>query len=134
MNADSSMPLSDHPPRRVLLAGAVWFGVYVAARFAVQESGLPDVARLAAAYIPLLAFFWFVWVVRRALGSVDELHRLIQLDALAMAFPTTMMVFMTTGLMELFHEGRLSLPLRDLWGILPVIYAICLAIAWRRYR
>jgi len=58
----------------------------------------------------------------------------LQLEALALAFSTTTVLLMTLGLMEISHGGRLDFPLRDLWGMLPAIYAICFAVAYQRYR
>ncbi len=135
MESQPIIPLATRPPRRVLVAGAVWIIVYLSARFLLEETRLADPLRLAAAFAPLFAFFWFVWVVQRALKGADELQRLIQLEALALAFPTTMVVMMTLGLMEIYHGGRLALPpLRDLWAMLPALYAICVAVAYWRYR
>jgi len=134
MNPEPTIPLTTNPSRRVLVAGATWFLVYLASRFALQEMRLVAPWAWAAAFAHLFAFFWFVSVVERALKSADELQRLIQLEALAMAFSTTMVLLMTLGLMEIFHGGRLQFPLRDLWAMLPAIYAICFAVAYQRYR
>ena len=119
---------------RVIAAGTAWLAVYVAARWAVALGDLADVARLAAAFMPLFAFYWFVAVVRRELRNADELQRQVQLEALALAFPTSMVVLMTLGLMEIFHGGRLDLPLKDAWVALPAIYGVCLAAVRYRYR
>ena len=135
MDSDSAAPAATHSPRIVLVAGAVWLVVYLGARYVLEKTSLPDAPRLAAAFAPLFAFYWFVWVVQRALKSADELQRLIQLEALALAFPTTMVVLMTLGLMEIFHGGALELPpITDLWAVLPVLYAICFSVAWWKYR
>ena len=72
--------------------------------------------------------------VERALRSADELQRLIHLEALALAFSTTMVLLMTLGLIEIFHGGRLDFPLPDLWAMMPAIYAICFAVARHRFR
>lgn len=134
MDSEPILSLKANPPRRVLVAGATWLLVYLAARFALQEMRPAHPWDLAAAFAPLFAFFWFVSVVQRAVKGADELQRLIQLEALALAFSTTMVVLMTLGLMEIFHGGSLELPLRDLWAMLPAIYAICFAVAYQRYR
>jgi nicotinamide riboside transporter PnuC len=135
MDSQTALPLATTAPRRVLLAGAIWLAVYFAARYALTEIRMGEVPRLAASFAPLFAFGWFVWVAQQAVKRADELQRLIQLQALAMAFSTAMIVLMTLGLLEIFHEGRLTLPpFRDLWALLPAIYAICLAVAWHRFR
>jgi hypothetical protein len=135
MDSHTAVPLATKPSRHVLAAGTIWFVVYFGARLALEDARLPDPLRLAAAFAPLLAFFAFVWVVQRAITGADELQRLIQLQALALAFPTTLVVLMTLGLMEMFHGGQLRLPpLRDLWAMLPLLYAICAGVAYWRYR
>ena len=134
MTAEQAIQVPSNPPRRILAAGAIWFVAYVAARYAMEEARMAELLRLAAAFVPLFAFFWFVWVAQRAVKGADEMQRLIQLEALALAFPTTMVVLMTLGLLDIFHEGRMDLRLRDLWAILPAIYAVCVGVAIQRYR
>ena len=134
MDSEPALSLDTNPSRRVLVAGATWLLVYLASRLALQEMRLVAPWAWVATFAHLFAFFWFVSVVERALKSADELRRLIQLEALALAFSTTMVLLMTLGLMEISHGGRLDFPLRDVWGMLPAIYAICFAVAYQRYR
>ena len=134
MDSQPTLSLGTNHGRRVLIAGATWFLVYAASRFALQEFHLVAPWAWVAALAHLFAFFWFVAVVERALKSADELQRLIQLEALALAFSTTMVLLMTLGLMEIFHGGRLQFPLLDIWAMLPVTYAICFTVAYQRYR
>src|SRR5258708_16468252 len=133
MNSEPALSLDTNHARRVLVAGATWLLVYLASRFALQAFHLVATWAWVATFAHLFAFFWFVAVVERALKSADELRRLIQLEALALAFSTTMVLLMTLGLMEIFHGGRLQFPLLDLWAILPVIYSICFSVAYQRY-
>src|SRR5213596_2234929 len=103
MNPEPTIPRTTHAPRRVLVAGATWLLVYLASRFAIEEMRLVAPWAWVATFAHVFAFFWFVSVVERALKSADELQRLIQLEALAMAFSTTVVLLMTLGLMEIFH-------------------------------
>ena len=134
MDSEQTIPLTTHPSRGVLFAGVTWFLVYLATRFALEEMGLAPPWGLVVACAPLFAFYWFVWVVQRAVKSADELQRRIHLEALALAFPTTMLVLMTLGLLESLPAGRLEIPLRDLWAFLPPLYGICVLVANQRYR
>jgi hypothetical protein len=119
----------------VFLAAAAWVAVYFAARVALQYLRAESFEAVALAILPLFAFFAFVWVVQRAVRRADELQRLIQLDALALAFSTAIGVLMGLGLLDIAHAGRLEFPpLRDWWALLPALYAICLLVARRRYR
>ncbi len=112
----------------VFVAGGFWFLVYVTARLAVARMGAEHPWAAVVACAPVPAFYWFVWVVQRALRGTDELQRRIHLEALALAFPATMLVMMTLGLL------KLEIPLRNLWAILPPLYGICLATVNHRYR
>ena len=119
----------------VLLAAAAWLAVYVAARLALQYLRAESFEAVAMSLTPLLAFFAFVWIVQRAVRRADELQRLIQLHALALAFSTTICVLMGLGLLDIAHAGRLVFPpMRDWWAMLPPLYAICLMVARWRYR
>ncbi len=120
----------------VLLAAAAWLGVYFAARVGLQHLRAGSLeAIFVAALAPTFAFFAFVWVVQRAVRRADELQRLVQLDALAFAFSTTICVLMGLGLLDIAHGGRLEFPpLADWWVLLPMLYAVCLVVAQRRYR
>lgn len=124
--------ISESPPR-VVVAGLVWFATYLAVRYAF------DVLRPAPHWdmllmnVPLLAFYWFVWVVQRALRKSDELRRRMHLEALGFAFLITMLVLMSLGLLD-SPPGRLTLPLRDLWFVLLPIYGLCFAAVALRYR
>lgn len=120
----------------VVVAAIAWLGVYFAARAGLQYVRAGSVeAIFVAAVAPTVAFFAFVWVVQRAVRRADELQRLVQLDALAFAFSTTICVLMGLGLLDIAHGGRLVFPpLADWWVLLPMLYAVCLVVAQRRYR
>jgi hypothetical protein len=119
----------------VLLAAAAWLAVYFAARAALQYLAPGSVEAVFVSIAPVLAFFAFAWVVQRAVRRADELQRLVQLDALAFAFSTAICVLMGLGLLDIAHRGRLEFPpMRDWWALLPVLYAMCLLVARRRYR
>ena len=119
----------------VFLAAAAWVAVYFSARVALQYLRPESFGAVSMAIAPVLAFFGFVWVVQRAVRRADELQRLVQLDALAFAFSTTICVLMGLGLLDIANAGRLEFPpLADWWVLLPALYGMCLAFARRRYR
>jgi hypothetical protein len=133
MNSDPTVHFSHDAPPRVLVAGLAWLLAYFAARFALEAWAPPPHWDIVVANVPTLAFFWFVWVARRALKDFDEMQRRIHLEALALAFPTTMLVLMTLGLLD-SALTPLWIPLRDLWVVLPVLYGLCFAVVNQRYR
>jgi hypothetical protein len=119
----------------VVFAAAAWVAVYGGARLALRYLEPESFLAVAISLTPLLAFFAFVWIVQRAVGRADELQRLVQLHALALAFSATTCVLMGLGLLDIAHAGRLEFPpLRDWWALLPLMYAICLIVSRRRYR
>lgn len=118
----------------VLVAAIAWLAVYFAARMALQYFAAASVEAVMVAIAPVVAFFAFAWVVQRAVRRADELQRLVQLDALALAFSTAICVLMGLGLLDIAHKGRLEFPpLSDWWALLPALYAGCLLVARRRY-
>src|ERR1700687_3345227 len=134
MESHAIVPLTLLHSRGVLFVSVVWFLSYFVARFALDAWTPAPHWDIVVASVPVLAFFWLVWVVQRALRSADELQRRIHLEALALAFLTTMLVLMMLGLLDAPHMGPLGLPTRALWFFLPPLYAICFAVASQRYR
>ncbi len=133
MNSGPTIHFTSNSPRRVFVAGLTWLLAYLAARYVFETMAPEPHWDIVVANIPVIAFFWFVWVVRRALKDIDELRRRIHLEALALAFPTTMLVLMTLGLLD-SPASPLGLPLRDIWVLLPLLYVLCFAVVNQRYR
>jgi len=91
--------------------------------------------RVLAALLPVAPFAWMLWEIIKGVRSMDELEQRIQLEALVVAYPSTLILLMTLGLLEI----AIKLPPEDLsyrhvWAMLPVFYFLGLAIAKRRYR
>ncbi len=112
----------------------VWALLYFGARL-VLESETHGWLRVAVSLAPLPAFAWFLRDFVRYLRGLDELEQRIQLEALAIAFPLTLMLIMTLGLLQI------AVPLstddwsyRHIWPFLSVFYLAGLTIARRRYQ
>lgn len=119
----------------VILTGLTWVVAYLITREVLDSSQLGPGLRIVVALAPLIPFAFFLAFTLAGLRSLDELHRRVQLEALAVAFPLAILFFMLLGLLEL------AIPLspedwsyRHTWSYLPLFYFIGLAIAWRRYR
>jgi hypothetical protein len=66
---------------------------------------------------------------------MDELEQRIQLEALALAFPLTLILLMTLGLLEIAIElPAEDLSYRHVWAMLPALYFLGLTLARKRYR
>lgn len=120
---------------RLLFAGLLWASTYLLSR-GLLEWPLPSQSvRVAVAVIPLPFFVWFLWVWMRGVAVMDELQRRIELEALAFAFPISVVLLMTLGLMGL------AIPLnpddwsyRHVWAMMPALYYAGLWRAKRRYQ
>ena len=119
----------------VILTGVAWVLVYLVTRELLDSDQLAEGWRILVALAPMIPFAFFLIFMLAGLRSMDELHRRIQLEALAIAFPLAIILFMLLGLLEL------AIPLspedwsyRHTWSYLPLFYFIGVAIATRRYQ
>ena len=119
---------------RVLISGTASLLLFFAARLALEAEALPSWQRIAIALAPLPAFAWFLWEFVHSASGGDELERRVQLEALAVAFPLTLLLVMTLGLLQI------AVPLppddwsyRHIWPLLYVFYMVGLMRARRRY-
>jgi hypothetical protein len=119
----------------VIFTALTWVLVYLLTRWLLDSDQLEEGWRIVVALAPMIPFAFFLAFILAGLRSMDELHRRVQLEALAIAFPLAILFFMMLRLLEL------AIPLspqdwsyRHTWSYLPLFYFIGLAIAWRRYR
>ncbi|HEX7180991.1 MAG TPA: hypothetical protein VF756_04055 [Thermoanaerobaculia bacterium] len=118
-----------------LRVSALTFALSYIAAIAMQEiftlRGLPA---LAVSLLPAAGFTFFILEEVKLIRSLDELHRQIQLEALAIGFLTAMLLLMTLGFLQRVDLLPHALStIRDVWGVLPVCYAIGMLFARRRY-
>lgn len=119
----------------VISTGLVWVLVYMLTRWLLNSNQLPEGWRIVVALAPLVPFAFFLAFAMAGLRSLDELHRRIQLEALAIAFPLAILFFMLLGLLELaISLSPEDWSYRHTWSYLPLFYFIGLAIASRRYQ
>jgi hypothetical protein len=121
--------------RHPATAITTWFLAYFGARAGLEATTLTPTVRVLIALVPALPFAWFLTVLIRGMRELDELHRKVQLEALAIAYPVLTLILMTLGLLEL----AVPLPAEDLsyrhvWGFTPIIYFASVTIIWRRYQ
>ena len=115
---------------------AFWGITFVGARLVLdKDSPFPQWVKVVAALIPIVPTALFLWFVVRAIGGMDELHRRVHLEALAIAYPLAILLLVTLGFLQL----AIDLPAEDwsyrhIWPYLLCFYFLGLFIAWRRYR
>jgi hypothetical protein len=120
---------------RLLFAGVVWGSVYLLSRGLLELSTITDAdVRVLIALAPIPFFIRFLWIWMKGLGSMDELQRRIELEALAFAFPITVVILMTLGLIELATPlNKEDWSYRHVWALMPALYYAGLWRAKRRY-
>jgi uncharacterized membrane protein len=115
----------------IVVVGLLWICSYFVARAIFESAQLPAVLRVVVALVPVLPFAGFLRLVVADLPRMDELERRVQLEALALAFPLSVILLMLLGLIGQALELT---PERHVWYYLPACYFAGVAIAWRRYR
>ena len=118
-----------------IVSASTWILTYFIARGLLETDQLSEGMRLVVALIPIIPFAVFLMAMLAGIRELDELHRRVHLEALAIAFPLTMLLLMLLGLVELV------IPLspddwsyRHVWQFLPAFYFLGLALTWRRYQ
>ena len=113
---------------------AGWGLLYVAARGLLELETLSWWTRVAIATAPVPVFAWVLWAISKGIARMDELQRRIQLEALALAFPLTVLMLMTLGLVELaVGLSADNWSYRHVWPFVILFYFAGLVRAKRRY-
>lgn len=133
-------PLSPSAQSRSMYAGwavtAFWAVSFIGARVVLDKDlQLDRWIKITAALVPIVPTALFLWFVVSAMRGLDELHRQVHLEALAIAYPLAILLLVTLGFLQLAIE----LPAEDwsyrhVWVYLPCFYFLGLVIAWRRYK
>lgn len=120
---------------QITLAGAclAWALTFVASLHLIREGLAPaGPVSWALAALPTLLAIPVLVIFLRFLRGTDELQRLIQLEAMALAFGGGF--FVLCGY-EIFEElGAPAADTLDLVVVLPVLYALGSLLGWWRYR
>ena len=118
-----------------IISVATWIITYFIARGILESDQLSDGLQLVVALVPIIPFALFLMSVLAGIRELDELQRRVHLEALAIAFPLTMLLLMLLGLVELVVPlSPDDWSYRHVWQFLPVFYFAGLAFTWRRYQ
>ena len=120
---------------RLLVRGLLWASVYLIARGLLELDTLSPPLRVGVALLPTPFFIWWLVTWTRGVMQMDELQRRIELEALAFAFPASLVGLATLGLLDVavtLNPDDFSL--RHTWVMMPMLYYIGLWRAQRRYR
>lgn len=114
----------------MLITFALWIASYFAARVVMEETAAPTWMQLLVAWLPVLPFAAFLYVTVKGQRQMDELELRIQVEALAIAFPLSVLFLMVFGLLGEALDLMLE---RHVWFYLPIFYFVGLTLARRRY-
>src|SRR5688572_22626056 len=118
----------------LLIRGVLWMATYAASRGLLEVVG-DQWLRVAISLAPTPVFAWFLWAWVNGIARMDELERRIELEALAFAFPVSIVALATVGLLDVaITLDSNDFSLRNVWMMMPMLYYIGLWRAQRRYR
>lgn len=121
--------------RTTIAVGIAWFVAYFGARVVLQNPDLAVGLKVAAALIPVPIFALFLVLFIRLIRSMDELERRIQLEALAIAYPLSVLLLMTLALLQrAVHLKFEDWSYAHVWMYVVIFYFLSIPWVARRYR
>jgi hypothetical protein len=134
MPATSTTVATGSSSSRLVAAVALSMVTYLAARIVLELDTIATWQRVAAAIAPVPFFVWALFELTRGARQLDEMQRRMHLEALAVAYPLTVTLLMTLGLLELAVPlNRNDWSYRHVWQMQAIIYLAGLTLAYRRY-
>lgn len=121
--------------KAVYWSAALFFSAYIATLALAESPQLPKVMRILVSLTPVPAFVWFLAAQNRILrAGLDELEQRIQLEALAIAFPCSLVLIMMLGLLQrVIQLNPNDWSYRHVWPMMVMLYFLGV-VACRRYQ
>ena len=119
--------------RWLLPLGIVTMTAIFSVSWALENRFLDPAARLALAVIPVLLWGTMIVVMVAGVRRLDELQRRIQLDALAIAFPSAMLLGLLVEYLQKAGFAR-EWTVGDVWPFMFLLYVPAYFLARLRYR
>ncbi len=115
--------------------GTLFVVSYSGAAFATRHFDLSTLVKVGVVLTPIPFFALFLFSEVNMLRQLDEMQKRIQLEALAIAFPCSLLLLMTLGLLQ----RVIPLPPEDwgyrhVWPLLVIFYFGGIVLARRRYQ
>jgi hypothetical protein len=121
--------------RALLSVMIVFLLTYFVSRALAETWTASTPLRVLVALAPAIPLAMLLVMFARAVRSMDELHVRVNLEALAIAFPVTLLLLFVLGNLELVIPlNRDDWSYRHVWAMGSVVYFAALSFAWRRYR
>ena len=121
------------PLRSLYFMGVLTLLAVIGVSWTLDHAYLNPSARLALALVPVALWAGAIALLVRAMRSLDELQRRIQLEALAIAFPAAMLLGMGVEYLQKAGFAR-DVTVGELWPVMFLLYLPALLFAYRRYR
>lgn len=119
---------------RVMIASLLFMLAYVAASVLPRWLNLSTPLSVGLAVVAALVFAYFIFTEVRIIRTMDEMQQRIQLEALAIAYPASILFVMLLGLLERVIElPKTDFSYRHIWPLMFFFYFLGLVIARRRY-
>jgi hypothetical protein len=118
---------------RLVLGICALIGSVVVVSWLLETREMSGAIRLGLALVPVAAYVFCLVLCLRLLRGIDELQRRIHLEALVVAFPSTLVAVFAceylrkAGIISQFKPDYILTAMMVFWGI-------GLFIAWRRYQ
>lgn len=120
--------------RWALVSAVLWVLSYFFARVALKVADPGSAAAVLVVLVPIPAFAAMLWFLIKGIAGADELERRIHLEALAVAFPLSMLLLMTLGLLDLAIDlNPADWSYRHVWPMLALFWFVGLVVARWRY-
>lgn len=125
--------ITRRPIRWLYLLGCLTLAAVIGVSWTLSHASLEPPIRLALALVPVALWACAIAFVVLVLRTLDELQRRIQLEALAIAFPSAMLLGMLVEYLQKAGFAR-DLAVGDVWPVMFLLYVPALLFAHWRYR
>lgn len=93
---------------QMLIFWGVIFLVFLIASAYLISNEITGLPRIVLALIPVIPGSFFILSIGKAISSLDEIQRRVQLEAIAIGFAITSMVALTCGLLGVIGETKFN--------------------------
>jgi hypothetical protein len=117
-----------------IVSAVLWVLSYMGARAGLDHVASGSAASIAIALVPIVPFAAVLYFIVRGIRGADELERRIQLEALAIAFPLSVLLVMLLGLLQLATElNPNDWSYRHVWPFMGMFWVVGAGIARKKY-
>lgn len=115
-----------------LIGLAAYAGMLIFSQWLLSNGIEARPARILIALSPMLPAAFICWVIVHSLRNLDEMQRQLQYEALAISFMGTAFITFSYGFLE--GVGFPKLSMFSVWGLMGLLWFICVMIGRFRYR